>query len=410
MSRYSYKAYDASGALTEGEVQSPSREDAIESLHRQGLYALEVDSGGAAVVATRWWEREIFAGNGSLPLAGLATFTRELATLVRADLPLDETLRIVALQPLMPARVRVSTQALHDAVRQGTALSAAMAAQGVNFPEYYWRLIEAGETSGSLGDVLDDLAGFVERQNEARSQVASALIYPLVLMAAALVTVGIVVTVLVPAVMPLFEDAGAQPPFALRFLAELHSAVSAHWPLALIGIAGTVAALFALFRNERFCRWRDRVALRIPLWGRLIVNRETGRFARTLGTMSRNGVPLLDGVRIAQAALSNRAFAKAVSDSGSALKEGGTLSQPLQQSGLFPELALRLVAVGEQTGQLDTMLMRVATIYEATLQRQMSRFVTLLTPALTLVVGFVVGGLILSVMGAIMSVNELALR
>ena len=410
MSRFRYRAYDASGALTEGDLETASRQVAIETLHRRGYFTLDVaETAAAATAPQRWWEREVFASAG-LPLASLAIFTRELSTLVRAELPLDESLRIVGLQPLMTARVRACTRALYESVRQGAALSAAMAAQGANFPEYYWRLIEAGEASGSLGDVLDDLAGFIERANETRAQVTSALIYPLVLLAAALVTVGVVVSVLVPAVVPLFKDAGTEPPAALRILSDIHGFVAGNW-LAVLGCLGLAAlSVYALSKNAAVRLWLDRLTLRLPLLGRLTANRETARFARTLATMTRNGVPMLEGVRIAGSVLSNRAFSAAVSKAGDALKEGGTLSQPLDASGLFSELSLRLIGVGEQTGQLEQMLIRVASIYEATVQRQMARFVTLLTPTLTLLIGGLIGSLIISVMGAILSVNDLALQ
>jgi general secretion pathway protein F len=222
--------------------------------------------------------------------------------------------------------------------------------------------------------------------------------------------VGVVVSVLVPAVVPLFKDAGTEPPAALRMLSDIHGFVAGNWPAVLGGIGLAAISVYALSKNEAVRLWLDRLILRLPLLGRLTANRETARFARTLATMTRNGVPMLDGVRISGSVLSNRAFAAAVGKAGDALKEGGTLSQPLDASGLFSELSLRLIGVGEQTGQLEQMLMRVASIYEATVQRQMARFVTLLTPTLTLLIGGLVGSLIISVMGAILSVNDLALQ
>jgi len=153
-----------------------------------------------------------------------------------------------------------------------------------------------------------------------------------------------------------------------------------------------------------------RALLRVPIIGDVIANRETARFSRTLATLSRNGVPLLDAVRLSGSVLRNRAFNLAVDDIGETLKAGGSLTTPMTQSGLFSELSLRLIAVGEQTGQLDVMLMRVATIYEAILQRQLGRLTSLITPILTLLIGGLVGGLILSVMSAILSVNDLAFK
>ena len=408
MARYRYKAYDQRGSLTDGEIEARSREAALEGLHRKGLFPLEVADDKPAA-RQKWWEREIMGG-GPLPLAGLALFTRELATLIKAELPLDESLRIVGLQPLIPQRVRATTRAVHQAVREGASLSDAMAQRSSDFPEYYWRLIQAGEASGSLGDVLDDLSTYLERSNEVRAQVGSALVYPAVLLVAAVVAVGVILTVLIPTVMPLFADAGAEPPATLKALVAAQQLVANNWVIALgltgLAIAGAVSA----FRNPALRLKLDRAMLKLPVVGTLIGNRETARLARTLATLTRNGVPMLQAVAISGAVLSNRAFKRAVEEAGEELKEGGGLSKPLEASGLFTDLSLRLIAVGEQTGQLDTMLMRVAGIYEATVQRQLARFLSLLTPILTLFIGFVVGSLILSVMSAIMSVNDLALQ
>ncbi|MFA5949753.1 MAG: type II secretion system F family protein [Hyphomicrobium sp.] len=408
MPRYRYKAYDQRGSLTEGEIETRTREAALEALHRRGYFPLDVAESKADPVL-RWWEREVF-GDGALPLAGLALFTRELATLIKADLPLDESLRIVSLQPLIPSRVRACTRALLEAVRGGASLSGAMSARGQDFPEYYWRLIQAGEASGSLSEVLDDMSGFLERSNEVRAQVGSALLYPAVLLFAAAIAVGVILTVLLPTVLPLFKDAGAAPPASLQFLVDAEAFVAGNWALVLALAIGLGVALFAASRNAGLRLWFDRTLLKIPVVGVLSGNRETARLARTLATLTRNGVPMLDAVRISGAVLGNRAFIAAVADAGEALKEGGSLSKPLEQSGLFSELSLRLIAVGEQTGQLEPMLMRVAGIYEATVQRQLARLMTLLTPALTLFVGGLVGSLILSVMSAILSVNDLALQ
>ena len=408
MPRYRYKAYDSTGALTQGVVEARSRDQALLLLHNQGQHPLDVTEEQARA-SERWWEREVFGGRG-ISVSGLALLTRELATLIKADLPLDEALRIVSLQPLIPTKVRRVTEAVHESVRNGESLSSALAARGNEFPEYYWRLVQAGESSGTLGDVLEDISTFLERSNEVRSQVGSALLYPAVLLLAAVAALTIIMTVLLPTVVPLFKDAGAKPPATLQFLLNAQDAIARNWLVALVGLAGLVLGAFLAARNPAWRLAFDRLVLRLPVIGQLAQARETARFARTLATLTRNGVAMLEAVRISGAVLQNKAFTRAVADAGASLKEGSTLSAPLLQSKLFSELSLRLIAIGERTGQLDTMLMRVATIFEATLQRQLARLLSLLTPILTLLIGGMVGGLILSVMNAILSVNELAFQ
>lgn len=409
MSRYTFRAYDTNGTLKEGSIEARSREIALALLHQQGQYPLElVEASAASKPVTKWWDREISFSDGSLPLSGLTLFTRELATLVKADLPLDESLKIVGLQPLIPRRVKAATLGVLDGVREGQSLSGALAARGPEFPEYYWRLVQAGEASGSLDAVLDDLSVFLERSSEVRTQVGSALLYPAVLLVAAGVALGVILTVLLPTVAPLFADAGKPLPPVLQFLVSAQSFVTQNWVLvAAAGSASIVGSLVALRRPGVRLMFHSAL-LRLPIVGPMIANRETARFARTLATMTRSGVPMLDAVRISSSVMQNQAFAQAVAGAGQVVQEGGTLSAPLLKSGLFSELSMRLIAVGEQTGQLEAMLMRVAQVYEATLQRQLARLMSLLTPVLTLVIGGLVGGLILSVMSAILKLNELA--
>lgn len=408
MPRYNFRAYGATGALETGEISAASRSGALEALAHRGQVAVElVESGPGAPV--KWWQREVFLP-GKLPAAQLAVFTRELASLAKAELPIDEALRIVAVQPSIPARLRLINADLVERVREGQSLSEALAAQNGAFPDFYWRLIKAGEAGGSLSGVLDDLAILLERSAEVRAQAASSLVYPAVLVVAALAAIGVIASVLLPAIMPIFEDAKATPPLLIRSLAAAHDAFSRHWVLVVLTSAALAVALWTAARNPSARAAIDRWLLRLPVTGRFIRERETARFARTFAALIRNGVPVLDAVRVAGGVLSNRVFVEAVAAASEEIRQGGVLSRPLARSGIFPDLFIRLAVVGEQTGHLDAMHLRAAEIYEASQARQLQRLTTMITPVLTVVIGAIVGTLILSVMGAIMSVNELALQ
>ena len=408
MPRFSYTAYDGNGARGTGVIESETRAAAIEALFRQGRYPLELVEGGRAPAA-RWWEREIFAAR-ALSRRGLALLTRELATLVKAELPVDEALRIARLQPLMPARARGVVARVLDGVLAGASLSEALEAERGAFPAYFVHIVRAGEAGGTLGQSLDELAGFLERASEFRARIGSALIYPALLMVVAAAALMIILFVLIPTVAPLFRDAGVEPPFIIRFLLGAQETIAAHWVIAALTIGILTIGLAALARDERWRLWRDRQLLRLPLVSSLIKNGETAVMSRTLGTLIRNGVPMLEALQIAGDVLSNRAMAAAVRTCAGEVKEGAALMGALGRSGVFPELAVRLTGVGEQTGRLEQMLERVGSIYELALQQQLVRLTSLLTPILTIAVGIAVGGLLLSVMGAIVSLNELALR
>ena len=406
MPRFSYTAYDVSGARGRGVIDADNREAAIESLFRQGRYPLELIEGSAGW-APRWWERELFVRG--LSQRNLALLTRELATLVKAELPIDESLRITCLQPLMPKHARQIVGQVLGRVLEGASLSDAFQAQGA-FPPYYAQVVRAGETAGMLGQALDDLARFLERATEFRSRVGSALLYPALLLVAALGTVLVITTILVPTIAPLFQEAGAQPPFIVQALLTVQEGIANHWLLAVLAITALAGGSVALARNERWRLWWDRTMLKVPLVSTLVRSGQTASMTRTLGTLIRNGVPLLRALQVTSGVLSNRAMAEAMRDCAGEVSEGAGLASSLERSGLFPELALRLTRVGEQTGQLDVMLERVGSIYESALQRQLLRLTNLLTPVLTIVIGVLVGGLLLSVMGAIVGLNELALR
>jgi general secretion pathway protein F len=409
MPRYSYKAYDAKGGRLVGEIESETREAALEALVRQGRYALELVEGGSNTPSLPWWQRDLFASR-RLSQQNIALLTRELATLVKAELPIDQALRIVVLQPLISARTRQVVAAVLARVLDGAALSEALSVQRGAFPEYYWRIVHAGEASGTLGPALDDLAHLLDRSMEFRARIVSALVYPATLLLAAGAALTIVLTILIPTIAPMFKEAGKEPPALIGTLIGLQDFLSEHWFVTLLACALAVAALTAIFRQDAWRVMRDRMVLRLPLISGLVENGQTAVFARTLGTMIKSGVPMLRALGVAADALRNRAMSSAVHACASDMREGGGLVGSLGKSGLFPELSLRLIGVGEQSGQLDTMLGRVADIYEAALQRQLDRVTSLLTPILTVVIGVVVGGLMLSVIGAIVSVNELALQ
>jgi general secretion pathway protein F len=405
--RYGYRAYDGSGRLVQGEIVADSRELALDMLHRRGTYPLEIADGIVAETKP-WWDRDIVLFR-HVSLGGLALFTRELATLVKADLPLDETLRIVALQPSLSATMRRVTQGLLARVLEGQSLSQALAAADGTFPEFYWRLVRGGEASGTLGPVLEDVAAFLERAAEMRSKVLSALLYPAILLTVAGLAVIAIMAVLLPAIVPLLEDAGAPLPLIVRVLEGVRQGFIANWPVWLGAAGGLLAMVVALIATGHLGRALSQAVLRVPLLGGLVMQREVARFSRTLATLMKSGVPLLEGARISGGVLVNVRYRDAIALVGEEIREGASLTRPLTASGLFPEVALRLIAVGEKTGQLESMLLRTADIFEATLQRRLDRLTALITPLLTLTIGALVGGLIVSVMSALLGINQLAI-
>jgi general secretion pathway protein F len=278
------------------------------------------------------------------------------------------------------------------------------------FDADYISVTRAGETSGTLGQVLAELADLLERRLEIRGQLQSALIYPLILVAFSLVTVGIVVTVLVPSIVSAFAEGGRPPPASVQVLVAIQS----RWPeillaigaLALVGVLGTIAVI----RRPAVATAVDRQKLRLPVVAALVLHQETARFAHTLGTLLRAGVPLLQAANAACGAIRNRHVLDRMQRAIAMVREGVRLHRALETQGVLPPLALRMIAIGEEAGKLDRMLLRAAAVFEQQTKRSVDRLMALLTPLLTLIMALLVGGLIVTVMNAILGINELAVQ
>jgi general secretion pathway protein F len=278
------------------------------------------------------------------------------------------------------------------------------------FGEFYSSMVRAGETSGNLSEVLSQLASSLERSVETRARIRSALVYPLVLVVMAIGALVLIATVLLPTIVPIFRDAGAQPPFIIQRAINAQAAVSEHWIAFALILASAIVGLVALSQNAQVRTAWHRLLLRIPLLGGLVTMAETAKIARTLSSLISSGVPMLSALRITGGIAGNAAFAASLTETAEEVREGRMLSQALRKGDVFPSLVLRLIAIGEQTGRLAPMLRHVEKIYESQVQRRVDQMLTLLTPALTIVIGVMVGGLIMSVMSAILSINELAFK
>lgn len=405
---FHYRAFDDDGTMRTGQIDATSHDAAIEVLQHQRLLAVDVSDRPLADRSQSWWNREL--GASRLGARHLTLLTRELASLLTAKVPVDEALGLLVLQPQMSPRSRMLAERVLEAVRNGASLSQALESQDGQIPDYYWRIVRAGEESGALERAIEDLAAFLQRSLDARSRLVSALTYPATLLIASLLAIAVITTVLVPAMLPLFHDAGTDPPRFITWLAALHWVVTMHWLIWLTCLAALIGVLFKATRDEGLKRARARLALSVPVLGSLIVHRETARFTRTLGMLVRNGVPLQHALEVAGQSLTNAVFSEAVATAAREVREGGGLTAALASGPLFPDLAVRLISIGERTASLAPMLDRVANIYDGLIERQMLHITQLISPALTILIGIGVGGLILSVLSAIVGLNDLALR
>ena len=414
MATFHYKAYTTQGVVTAGTIVADGVDAAIDALYGSGLTPFET-YGSSNDKAPRsgpsdipLWKRELFESN-RFNLKELCAFTVELASLTNSGLPLDAAFRIIAGPGASPKTVRLANGLLKD-VLAGAQLSEAMARRPEIFPSDYRAILGAGEAGGITGHVLKQVAKLLARRLEIRGKMSSALVYPAILILMSLASVAVIVFVLVPSISPIFTDAGLPLPGILKTFASLQE----NWTsVALaLGIGGFASA--ALWKRARYNSEMmlnlDRLACSLPIIGRLIQVREAGGFARALGTLLSARVPLMSAMHTARTLVMNRHLNARYESAIGRVPEGTPLHRAFDGTGLLPMTALRLVAVGEESGQLGPMLMQVATVLESDLQRHIERMVGLLTPILTLAIGTSVGALIMQVMSAVLSINDLAFQ
>jgi general secretion pathway protein F len=421
LATFQYKAFTAQGVITAGTIVADGVDAAIDALYGSGLTPFETwGAPGESVgrsshlpiahdeTGVPIWKRELFESN-RFSLKELAAFTVELAALRKSGLPLDAAFRIIAGPGASAKTIRLANGLLKD-VLAGLQLSEAMARRPEIFRSDYRAILGAGEAGGVTGDVLKQIAELLARRLEIRGKIFSALVYPAILVLMSLVSVMVIVFVLVPSISPIFLDAGLPLPGILKTFADLQE----NWlRTAMVMIVGSVAG--AAFwskakRNAGMMLGLDRLKFSLPVLGRLIQIREASGFSRALGTLLSARVPLMSAMQTARALVTNRHLNALYKQAIERVPEGTSLHQAFAGIGLLPATSQRLVAVGEESGQLGPMLIEVATVLEGDLQRQIERMVGLVTPILTLAVGGSIGGLIMQVMSAVLSINDLAFQ
>ncbi len=413
MGRFRYRAVAASGELLQGEMDAASQATVVERLRGQGhlpLAAEEVAAGAGQrrrLTLMQWLRRPVF-GAVRVTRREVAMMTRELATLLDAGLTLDQALKLlIELTAGEPLEGLLAD--LLERIQGGSSLADALAQHQKLFPRVYVSMVRAGETGGALREVLGRLARYLDEAEALREQVKSALVYPVLLLILAAVSIVILLTVVLPQFTPLFENAGAQLPWLTRAVMLVGDGVQRWWWLMLAGGFGVTWIVRRQLRRPARRAQVDRWLLRVPLLGELLAKIDTARFARALGTLLANGVPPLTALAIVQDALANATLRRALGDAATAMKDGGGLAAPLGRSGVFPRLAVHLLGVGEESGQLDPMLLKIAEVFDRDVRSTIERLMALLVPALTIALGAMVAVIITSVLMAILSAYDLQL-
>ncbi len=407
MAVYEYIALDSGGRRRKGIVDAGSIAAARQKLRETEVFPVEIvetDDRKREEAAARGGAIHLFRKVG---LQELAVMTRQLATLIGAGLPLVPSLSALVTQIRHPL-LKTTLARIKDEVNEGNSLTQSISHFPEVFPPFYVNMVRAGEASGTINLVLDRLADFNEGQQALRTKIRSALAYPLFMFFIGSGVLFFLITFVVPNITNIFREMHQTLPGITVFLIVVSGFLKAFWwIIALILLAGIVGLRYAIRRTERGRYLWDRFKLNVPLFGALNRKIAVARFSRTLGTLIQSGVPLLSALEIAKNVVDSIVIADEIRRAAKDVEEGASLSTPLSRSGFFPPMAVEMISVGEQSGNMETMLFRIADAYETEVEANILVLTSLLEPAMILVMGAAVGFIVVSVLLPIFEMNQL---
>jgi len=402
MGEYLYKATTLSGQTVEGSMEGKDEKAVVQSLHQLGYIPIRISSPeekGAGLRISPFLPQRVGIKN-------LLVFTQEFSTLVSAGLPIDRSLEILG-SLTENRKLREAVRDILKRVEGGSSLAEALAQHPEIFSKLYINMVKAGESGGFLETILSRLARYLQSTKEIREYLISVMIYPLILTVVSGISLTILVTFVIPRFSRIFSDMGRAIPLPTQVLLSISQSIRDYWWAGLGAMALVYLGLKIYTQNEER-RWRwDLFKLRWMAVGNLIKKVEIARFARTLGTLLQSGVPILPALNLVKEICQNLAVSRAIGHIHDRLKEGKGISKSLQETDVFPPLAVHMIGVGEETGRLDEMLAKVAEAYEESVQNAIKRFVSLLEPLIILVMGAMVGFIVISMLLAIFSINEI---
>ncbi len=408
MNAFRYQAVAANGTPAQGVIEAEDRKAALRVLQQRGIYPslLEPQGGGAAAVVRP------AAGNpaATVPAAAparrfgtgikrkeITALTREMAALLGAAIPIPQALEGLAEGEENPV-LRTVVGQLSESVRKGASFSAALEEHPRLFGKLYSSMVRVGEEAGVLPKVMNDLAQLLEHEDEMRSEVVSAVAYPAFVLGFGILTVTILMTVVLPKLFGMLQDMLTVLPLPTRVLLAVSGGLQSYWPYLLILLVAAGFGLRAYLITAEGARRADQVKLRIPLMGAMFRAAALSRFARTLGTLVKSGVSLLPALKIVENTIGNQIIAGMIAQVAEETRGGDSLAAPLRKLGIFPKTVIQMIAVGEETGRLDEMLLKVADIEERHMRARTKTMISLLAPIMILVVGALVGFMVIALL------------
>ena len=386
---YEYKVRDRTGNLVSGQLVGDSEGLVMTKLREMGMTPIEVKKANAGL------KMEINLRPGHVKLKDLAVFSRQFATMVNSGLPILRALSILSDQTANKELQKVLVQVRLD-VEQGDSLSGAMERHPKAFKDLYVAMIKAGETGGVLDNVLLRLADNIEKEVELRRKVKSAMTYPVVVVLLVMLILSAMLLFVVPQFESIYAQLGGSLPLPTRILLSLSNALRTYWYVFLLFILGTAFALRRYKKTDRGRAQVDAVKLKVPVFGGLFHKTALARFSSTLGMLLRSGVPILQALEIVADTVDNKVISKAVDDVQEAVRQGESMARPLSKHRVFPPMVVQMLAVGEETGAVDTMLDKVAEFYNSEVSASVDALTSLIEPLMIAIIGGAVGAAVIA--------------
>lgn len=415
MPLFEYRGISAKGKQVSGVAEADGVAELTSRLKRDGIYVTRVTESGAktAKVGSRPGGGSVLAKEVDLSAlfdrvkpSDIALMTRQFATLIKAGIPMTEAL-VALVDQQERKQLKMIMGQIREKVREGTSLGDALADHRRIFPDLYINMVRVGEASGTLDVVLERLADFLESSVRLKSKITSAMAYPIIMTGMAMGIVALMMIFVVPQMTEMYADMGGQLPIATRILIGMSSLFRNTWFIMVPLVIGAVVMIRRWIRTEKGRLKWDRLMLKVPVFGRLNRLVAVGRFGRTLSTLLSSGVPVLTALEIVRTIVANEVMAKVIDDARVAVREGNSLAAPFKASGEFPPMMTHMIAIGEKTGQLESMLKNVADSYDAEVDAKVSTLTAVLEPILIVAMGLMVGFLVVALLMPMLQMNQL---
>jgi general secretion pathway protein F len=403
MAFFKYKATDISGKVVEGVMEAKEERSVITILQNQGYIPINVASSDAEKKGIENPLRYLFQ---RVPQNQVINFTRELSGLLKAGVPIDRSLKTL-IGIVEKKSFKKILEGILSSIEKGRSVADSLEDFPSVFPPFYVNLIRAGEASATLDITLRRLSDFLSRSRELRNHIVSALIYPAILTIFSGLSIIILLTFVIPKFAATFSEMGQAIPLSTVVLMKISETIRNYWWLFIFSLIGPYLLFYSYKRTDNGRLAWDQFKLKLPLIGTIIRTAEVVRFGRAMGTLIKGGVPLLKTIDIVSNTINNRSIANAITRLHDSARRGEGLGNPLKREAVFPAMAVEMITVGEETGRLDEMLLEVADTFESHLKENAKRFLSILEPALIIIMGLVVGFIVVSMLLAIFSVNEI---